>query len=131
MQKSFGPAATIDKDNAVTLSCVTSATYCFLLHGKMCSDQKPPREVEDTRNTPDWCKYAASAREDVAEMLDFDRMGLSGLTRAELMPLMKAVPMELRASFKGKPFKLTEHNADMMRRAIRKHRLTPSQEPTP
>ncbi len=63
------------------------------------------------------------------EMEDFDRMGLADMTRAELMPLMKAVPVEFRAAWKGKPYKLTEHNAAMMRRAIRKHRMAAEAEP--
>jgi hypothetical protein len=123
MQKTFGPAATRTADGTVTLSCVTSQTYCFLLNGKTCRDQKPAREIEDTRTTPDWCKYAAGMRADLAKMDDFDRMGLTHLTRAQLMPLMKAVPVEYRATYRGKPMPLTEHNAGMMRAAIRQHRL--------
>ena len=89
MIKSFGPSGYRDKDGVLRLSCVSSQTYCFLLHGRMCSDQKPPREVENPRETPEWCKYAAGMREDILEMEDFDRMGLADMTRAELMPLMK------------------------------------------
>ena len=123
MIKSFGPSGYRDKDGVLRFSCVSSQTYCFLLHGRMCSDQEPPREVDNPRETPEWCKYAAGIREDIAEMEDFDRMGLADMTRAELLKLMKDVPVEFRAEWKGTPYKLTEHNADMMRRAIRKHRM--------
>lgn len=129
MTRSFGPSGYRDKDGVLRLSCVSSATYCFLLHGRMCSDQKPPREVENPRETPEWCKYAAGMRKDILEMEDFDRMGLADMTRAELMPLMKAVPVEFRAAWEGKPYKLTEHNAAMMRHAIRKHRMATDAEP--
>lgn len=123
MIKSFGPSGYRDKDGVLRLSCVSSQTYCFLLHGRMCSDQKPPREVDNPRETPEWCNFAHSIRADIAEMEDFDRMGLADMTRAELLKLMKDVPVEFRAEWNGTPYRLTEHNADMMRRAIRKHRM--------
>lgn len=123
MQRSFGPAAIQGDDGSLRISCVTRRTYCFLCVGSMCTDQKPPRQIKDTSNTPDWCQYAQSIRNDVAEIQDFKRMGLADMTRPELMKLMKDVPVEYRASVRGKPFSLPEHNAEMMRAAIRKFRL--------
>lgn len=126
MHRTFGPSGYIDRDDAVRLSCRTRSTFCFLLYGSdSCHDTRPPRPIEDTRVTPDWCKYAAGMAKEIREMADFNRMGLSGLTRAELLPLMRAVPPELRAfdPVRKKPFGLNEHNAGMMRAAIRKARL--------
>jgi hypothetical protein len=122
MQKTFGPSGHMDKNGAIKLSCRTGSTYCFLLYGSnKCHEVKPPREIEDTKSTPDWCKYAAGMAEDMREMHDLDRMGLADLTRVELLPMMKSVAPEFLAidSTTKKPFKLTEHSAGMMRRAIR------------
>lgn len=120
MQKSFGPAATVSTDNEVQLSCITKSTYCFQLHGNKCCAVKPERDIPDLANSPDWCPYAAGRREDVREMLDFDRMGLTDMTRDELMKMMKDVPHQFRAKYDGKLIPLNGHNASMMRTAIRK-----------
>lgn len=123
MNKSFGPAATVTKDNQVQISCITKQTYCFQMIGRKCCAVKPERDIPDAANSPDWCPYAEERRKDVQEMLDFDRMGLSDMTRDELMKLMKGVPREFRAQYDGKLIPLNAHNAAMMRTAIRKMRL--------
>ena len=123
MQKSFGPAAIVSTDNELQLSCITRQTYCFQMLGNKCLALKPERTIPDEANSPDWCPYAESAREDVREMLDFDRMGLTGMPRDELMKLMKDVPQEFRAKYHGELIPLNAHNAPMMRRAIRRMRL--------
>lgn len=127
MVKTFGPSGYFDKDGAVRLSCRSASTYCFLLYGSNdChADRANKRAVPDTKATPDWCPYADGMKNDLIEMRDFDRMGLADMTRAELMPMMKDVPPEHRAidPTTTKPFRLTEHNAGMMRRAIRLARL--------
>ena len=63
--------------------------------GNMCLALKPERTIPDAANSPDWCPYAESAREDVREMLDFDRMGLTGMPRDELMKLMLPIGGEV------------------------------------
>lgn len=123
MNKSFGPAATVIEGKDVQISCITKNTYCFLLLGNKCGAVKPERDIPDPANSPEWCPYAEARREDVREMLDFDRMGLSDLTRDELMKMMKDVPHQFRAKYAGKLIPLNEHNASMMRTAIRKMRL--------
>jgi len=123
MNKSFGPAATVTTDNEVQISCITKQTYCFQMLGNKCMAVKPERDIPDAANTPDWCPYAAGTREDVQEMLDYDRMGLTDMTRDELMKLMKDVPHQFRAKYQDKLIPLNAHNAPMMRRAIRRMRL--------
>ena len=123
--KSFGPAAIRSDDGSVKVSCVTSQTYCFLLHGKTCRDQKPPREIPDLANTPEWCKYRQQILQDVADDQEMRALGLLGLTRAELSARLKALPIEARGtcSVNKRPWKLPEMNADMMRYALlRAHR---------
>lgn len=126
MRKTFGPSVVHDeKTDNLTAYCARSGMYCFLLQGYTCIDEKPSRVVPKGWVTPDWCKYRAGMMDDIREMRDFETMGLAGLTRAELMPIMKEVPAEFRAqdTVNKRPFKLNEHNADMMRCAIRKFRL--------
>jgi hypothetical protein len=123
MNRSFGPAAILGDDGTVQICCVTKSTYCFLLVGGKCTDQKPAREIEDQKNTPDWCKYKAQTRADVEAARDFDRMGLTDLNRSELMNLMKDVPEQFRARHKDKLIPLNQYNTEMMRVAIRKMRL--------
>jgi len=123
MNRSFGPAATVIEGKDVQISCITKSTYCFQLHGNKCCAVKPERDIPDLANSPDWCPYAAGRREDVREMLDFDRMGLTDMTRDDLMKLMKDVPHQFRAKYDGKLIPLNAHNASMMRTAIRKMRL--------
>lgn len=121
--RSFGPAAILGEDNSIRICCITRHTYCFQLLGNKCMDQKPAIEIEDPGNTPDWCKYKAARLQDVEEARDFDRMGLSDMTRSELLKIMKDVPEQFRVKYRDKMIPLNEHNAEMMRTAIRKMRL--------
>lgn len=123
MNRSFGPAAILSDDGTVQICCATRSTYCFLLVGGKCTDQKPARQIDDHKHTPDWCKYKAQTRADVEAARDFDRMGLTDLNRSELMKLMKEVPEQFRAKHKDKVIPLNEYNTEMMRVAIRKMRL--------
>lgn len=125
MQRSFGPAAIATKGEPLKVSCCTRATYCFQLYGKTCRDQKPPREIPDTSNTPDWCKYRAQIERDVSDDHEMRALGLLSKDRAELSRLVKALPIEARGlcPINKRPWKLPEMNADMMRYAIlRAHR---------
>lgn len=125
MQRSFGPAAIATKGEPLKVSCCTRATYCFQLYGKTCRDQKPPREIPDTSNTPDWCKYRAQIERDVSDDHEMRALGLLAKDRAELSAMLKSLPIEARGSCpeKKRPWRLNEMNADMMRYAIlRAHR---------
>lgn len=123
MQKSFGPAATVREGEPLRVSCVTGSTYCFLLHGRMCSDQKPPREVADVTDTPEWCKYRQGIERDVADDQDMRALGLLAKDRAELVALVKALPIDARGmcTVHKRPWKLPEMNADMLRHALLRH----------
>lgn len=120
MIKTFGPATSQRADKSFEVSCVTSATYCFLLQGKNCTDVKPHREVENTRETPEWCKYRAQSIQDVIDIIDMDAMGLTDMTRAELVQMMKGYPVEFRgiAYGKTKPRRLNEMDATHLRDSI-------------
>lgn len=121
MIRTFGPAATETDGKPVEISCVTGQTYCFLLHGRMCSDQKPPRAVDDPKVTPEWCKYRAGALRDVADLVEFRAMGLANLDRAELIQIMKVLPKVFRgfAYNSTKPRRLGDMHADRLRHCIR------------
>lgn len=120
MQKSFGPAAAYRAGEPLKVSCRTGSTYCFLLDGVMCRDQKPPREIPDAGNTPEWCKYRRQIEQDVADDQEMRALGLLSKTRAELSALVKALPVEARGTcpVNKRPWKLPEMNADMMRYAL-------------
>lgn len=123
MNRSFGPAAILSDNGTVQICCSTPSTYCYRYMGGACHDQNPPRQIENARNTPDWCRYKQQTKNDVEAARDFDRMGLTDMTRAELMKMMKDVPERFRVRYRDKLIPLNEHNAEMMRTAIRKMRL--------
>lgn len=120
MQRTFGPAATHSAGEPLKVSCCTRQTYCFKLDGKTCRDQDPPRELPDTGDTPDWCKYRRMIERDAADDQEMRALGLLDKDRAELSALLKELPVEARGSSRrnGRPWKLTEMNAGMMRHAL-------------
>ncbi len=134
MQRSFGPAAIATKGEPLKVSCCTRATYCFQLYGKTCRDQKPPREIPDPRDTPEWCKYRAGIERDVSDDHELRALGLLSKPRAELVAMVKALPVEARGrcTVNKRPWKLPEMNADMLRHALlRAHREAAHKEDDP
>ena len=123
MIRTFGPSVSHDEttpDN-LQVSCASTGMYCFLLHNRTCSDVKPPREIPDTRNTPDWCKYRAGVLQDVFDMRDLHKLGLPHRPRAWLSGVIKTLPVEYRGTnWKGQQRKLTEMKDVTMQHAILK-----------
>lgn len=118
MPETFGPSVYFDKDTKEPVArCAGGGCWCFLLSGNLCRDHKPPRELpEGSDLAPDWCKYRDSMIEDAREMRDFDRMGLTDMTRDALLTEARSLPPEFR------PKPLHKAKAHQLRRAIREAR---------
>ena len=84
---------------------------------------KPSRDIPEFPLTPEWCKYRKQIMQDVIDDQEMGRLGIRGLTRADLLPMVKALPPAFRGTphESEKPWKLTEMNAEMMRHAILNH----------
>jgi hypothetical protein len=120
MQKTFGPAAVEAEDGSVSFRCRTSGTYCFLLNGNDCRDQKPARLVPDLPLAPDWCQYKASMQRDYQDMADMRQLGLMALERPELIACVKLVPAALRGlhPVHNRPRRLSEMDVPRLRMTL-------------
>lgn len=97
MTRTWGPIVhKRDEDVTFTASCARRPYFCTNLANRSCHFVKPPRTVDDSSVTPEWCPMRDSALSDAQEADDFHRMGLDRMSRQELLTICRTIPEEMR-----------------------------------
>ena len=69
-QKTWGPSVIQEEgSDELKVKCMSGRFYCLFSAGNTCTDQKPPRTIENLHETPDWCKHKESALKDARGMI--------------------------------------------------------------
>jgi hypothetical protein len=116
--KTFGPIVWIDdRTQKMEVKCITRTHWCLFYTAGQCSHVRPNQAVPDPSSTPDFCTMKAGAISDAEEMIDFDRMGLTGMPRPWLQREAKRLGAQC-------PRPISKASAQQLRKAIRQANLS-------